>query len=122
VPDASVVIATAAEGTDALPPDTVSAEDHVVTSDLTRAFSTAATAFPRNQILRDRNEARFLASAEIDGKWFAVSKTLLTKILSQGQNAVITDVPDVVLTCPGLIAPRASSPAPNPRASSPDRI
>jgi hypothetical protein len=82
-----------------------------VTSDLTRAFSTAATGFPRSQILRDRNEARFLASAEADGTWFAVSKVVLTACLSQGKNALITHVPEPVvevlrLTCPGLVTSR----------------
>jgi hypothetical protein len=52
----------------------IPAQEHCVTSDLKRALATAATAFPRSQVLSDRKEGRFLASAESDDKWFAVSK------------------------------------------------
>jgi hypothetical protein len=63
---------------------------------------------PKFQILTDRNEGRFLASAESDGKWFTVSKVLLTEFTSQGQDALMTGVPAPVieilgLTCPGLV-------------------
>lgn len=75
----------------------VPANEHCVTSDVKRALSSGATAFPRSQILIDRNEGRFLASAEIDGKWFAVSKTVLTGILGQGHDAVASDVPGPVI-------------------------
>jgi hypothetical protein len=91
-----------------LPAGVVRAEEHSVTSDLTRAFSSGATAFPRSQVLTDRNEGRFLASAESDGKWFGVSKVVLTVCTSQGKDALITGVPPAVveilrLTCPGLV-------------------
>jgi hypothetical protein len=103
-------VASGAEAPDlqTLPPGIVAAQEHCVTSDVNRAFDTGATAFPKSQILIDRNEGRFLASAEIDGKWLAVSKTVLTAILGQGKDALVTDVPGPVIdiltvTCGELI-------------------
>ena len=92
----------------AIPDGVVSAQEHCVTSDLQRALATGATAFPKNQILLDRKEGRFLASVEVDGKWFGVSKVLLTACTSQGKHALITGVPEPVievlrLTCPDLL-------------------
>ncbi len=92
-----------------LPDGIVSAQEHCVTSDLQRALASGATAFPKSQILLDRKEGRFLASAEADGKWFGVSKVLLTACICQGKDAVISDVPDQViellrLTCPELLS------------------
>jgi hypothetical protein len=86
----------------------VSAQDYCLTSDLQRALSTGATAFPKSQILNDRKEGRFLASAETDGKWFGVSKVILTRCVREGRQAFIADVPPEVvdvlrLTCPLLI-------------------
>jgi hypothetical protein len=77
-------------------------------SDLKRALSTGSTAFPKSQILSDRKEGRFLASVESEGKWFAVSKVLLTTCLCQGKDALIADVPaaaiDVLrLSCRELV-------------------
>jgi hypothetical protein len=91
-----------------LPIDITRAQEHCLTSDVNRAFATGATAFPKSQILRDRNEGRFLASADTDGKWFAISKTVLTALVGKGTNALIADVPTPVvdglsLTCPELI-------------------
>lgn len=91
-----------------LPDGIVSAQEHCVTSDLHRALANGATAFPRSQILLDRKEGRFLASVEVDGKWFAVSKAVLTACACQGKDALITEVPlpviDVLrLTCPDLV-------------------
>jgi hypothetical protein len=79
-----------------------------VTSDLTRAAHTGGTAFPRNQILSDRREGRFLASVEIDGRWCGVSKVVLTLCTARGADASMTDVaPEVLdvlrLTCPDLL-------------------
>ena len=84
------------------------AQEHCVTSDLQRALATGATAFPKSQLLLDRREARFLASAECGGTWFGISKTVLTAYASQGKNAYIKDVPPAVVdtlraTCSGLV-------------------
>lgn len=92
-----------------LPAGVVRAQDHCVTSDVGRALATGATAFPRSQFLNDRNEGRYLASWEIDGKWFGVSKTILTELTSRGTDALIADLPDAVIdvlraTCGELIA------------------
>jgi hypothetical protein len=92
----------------AAPDGIVTAQEHCVTSDLQRALASGATAFPRGRIVNDRNEARFLASAETGGQWFGVSKVLLTLFTSQGRDALLTGVPRAVvdvllLTCPGLI-------------------
>ena len=91
-----------------LPDGIVSAQQHCLTSDVNRALEMGTTAFPKSQMLGDRHEGRFLASAEIDGKWFAVSKTILTEVLGQGLDALIVDVPELVIdvlrvTCPGLM-------------------
>jgi len=75
----------------------IPAQEHCVTSDLKRALATGATAFPRSQVLSDRKEGRFLASVESEGKWFAVSKVLLTTFICQGKDALITDVPAAVI-------------------------
>jgi hypothetical protein len=90
-----------------LPVGIVRAEAHCFTSDPKRASSSAAPC-PKNQILTDRKEGRFLASVEADGKWFGISKVILTVLTSQGKDALITGVPssavDVLrLTCPGLL-------------------
>jgi hypothetical protein len=91
-----------------LPESVVRAQEHCVTSDLPRAMSSGATAFPRSQILADRGEGRFLASVESEGRWFGVSKTVLTMCTAQGNDALLTGVPpgavDVLrLTCPDLL-------------------
>ena len=91
-----------------LPGGLVPAQEHCLTSDVNRALSNGTTAFPKSQILTDRNEGRLLASADIEGKWFAVSKTILTQVIGRGFDALIVDVPDPVIevlriTSPGLI-------------------
>jgi hypothetical protein len=91
-----------------LPAGIVSAQEHCLTSDVTRARDTAATALSRSRLSTDRDEGRFLASVEADGAWFGVSKALLTIYTSQGKDALICDVPlgviDVLrLTCPELL-------------------
>jgi hypothetical protein len=93
---------------DQLPDGIVSAQDHCLTSDVNRALAKGTTAFPRSQMLSDRTEGRFLASAEVDGKWFAVSKTIVTEVIGQGRDALVIDVPEPVIdvlrvTCPGLM-------------------
>jgi hypothetical protein len=101
VPNARLFVESAPEGT-------MIAQEHCVTSDLPRALSTGATAFPKGQIVIDRHEGRFLASAESDGKWFGLSKVVLTQYISQGTDALVTGVPQPVvdtlrLTCPDLV-------------------
>ena len=93
---------------DSAPDGTPSAQEHCVTSDFQRALATGATGFPKGQIVIDRNEGRFLASAESDGRWFGVSKVVLTLFTSQGKDALLTGVPvpvvDVLrLTCRDLV-------------------
>jgi hypothetical protein len=113
VPDARLLIVPA--GTDeppsgrSAPEGIVLAQEHCVTSDLQRALATGATAFPKGQIVNDRNEGRFLASAELAGQWFGISKVVLTLCTSQGKDALVTGVPPSIvdtlrLTCPGLVA------------------
>ena len=113
LPDRRLFVVPASQTVESLPegvlPDgIVAAQEHCLTSDLKHAVSTGATAFPKSQIVNDRNEGRFLASAETDGKWFGVSKIVLTMCTSRGKDALITDVPASVLdvlrlTCPGLL-------------------
>ena len=101
-----------------LPAGVVSAQEHCFTSDVTCALSGAATVRPKSHIVTDRKEGRFLASSEVDGKWFAVSKIILTMLTSQGKDALITGVPPAAievlrLTCRELVkVPRVSSPQP----------
>lgn len=112
-PDARLYVVAASESVEALPkgsvPDDIArAEDHCYTSNLNRALSGSMTAVRKEQMLIDRNEGRFLASAESGGEWFAISKVILTLFTSQGRDALISGVPsDVIevlrLTCPGLI-------------------
>jgi hypothetical protein len=91
-----------------LPAGAVSAQEQCFTSDLTRGLSGGASVRPKSHILTDRNEGRFLASSESHGKWFGISKVILTMFTSQGRDALITDVPSSVievlhLTCPNLV-------------------
>lgn len=88
------------------------AQEYCITSDVQFALATGATAFPRGQIAADREGAGFLASAQSEGRWFAVSKALLTERIARGRDAAIA-VPDSVsrilqLTCPALLEARRS--------------
>jgi hypothetical protein len=90
-----------------LPAGIVSAQEHCFTSDMKRGLSGGAMVSPKSRMLTDRNEGRFLASAESDGKWFGISKNVLTMLTSRGKDALMTDVPSSVievlrLTCPTL--------------------
>jgi hypothetical protein len=87
----------------------VSAQEHCLTSDAARARTTGATPLPADRLIADRAEGRLLASAECDGHWFAVSKVPLTLYTSQGKDAVITDVPLVVVDVLRLVCPEALS-------------
>ena len=90
------------------PAGAVAAQEHCITSNLQHALTTGATAFPKTQILLDRREGRYLASAEAEGRWFCVSKAILTACTSRGRDALITGVPAAVvdglrLTCDEIV-------------------
>jgi hypothetical protein len=80
-----------------LPAGIVPAQEHCLTSDVTRARETGATALSRSRLATDRAEGRFLASADVDGAWFGISKAPLTICTSQGKDALISDVPPAVI-------------------------
>jgi hypothetical protein len=90
------------------PGDGVTAQEHLVTSDVQRALGSGSTAFPKSHLLADRKEGRYLASVEHEGKWFAISKVVLTTHLAKGDNALIVGVPMALidrlrLTAPALV-------------------
>jgi hypothetical protein len=92
------------------PSDVVAADDYCVTSDPVLARPDGPALYPREQLVIDRNEGRFLASVPSGNEWFAVSKIILTTFTSQGTDAALTKVPEAAvdvlrLTCPGIIAP-----------------
>jgi hypothetical protein len=91
-----------------LPAGIVSAQEHCLTSDATRARSTGATTLPAERLVADRAEGRLLACVQSDSVWFGVSKVPLTLCTSQGKDALITDVPSAVVdllrqVCPELL-------------------
>jgi hypothetical protein len=93
----------------------VSAHAFAMTTDPRLEAAGAGVLAPASQILNDRDEGRFLASVEVDGHWFAVSKILLTVVTAQGRDALISHVPppaaDILnLTCAGLVAPSDQRP------------
>ena len=81
-----------------LPASADNAQEHVITSDVQWAMKNGATAFPRGHFLADRQEGRYLASVEQDGKWFGLSKVVLTACLARGLDAVIAGVPPALVT------------------------
>ena len=63
---------------------------------------------PANRLITDRAEGRLLACVNVDGAWFGVSKVPLTLFISQGKDALITDVPTGVIdvlrkVCPEML-------------------
>jgi hypothetical protein len=93
---------------DVLPAGIVSAQEHCLTSDFTRARINGATALPADRLVADRAEGRLLACVHSEGAWFGVSKVPLTLFTSQGKDALITDVPPGVIdvlrrVCPELL-------------------
>ena len=101
-------VAVGSLGDDALPAGIVSAQEHCLTSDSTSARATGATVLSKNRLASDRAEGRFLASANVDGEWFAVGKAVLTICTSRGHDALIRDVPAGVVevlrfVCPELV-------------------
>jgi hypothetical protein len=92
----------------ALPPGITSAQEHCLTSDVTRARRTGATALPADRLIADRAEGRLLVCTEAEGAWFGVSKVPLTLCTGRGKDALITDVPSGVIdvlrqVCPELL-------------------
>jgi hypothetical protein len=66
------------------------------------------TAGEGHDIAFDRREGRCLVSYQRDGEWVAVSKSLLTHVMGQGRDALITDIDAdgielLRLTCPGVV-------------------
>jgi hypothetical protein len=90
------------------PAGIATAQEYCFTSDLQRAASDTVTVQPKSHMVNDRNEARFLASAESRGKWFGISKIILTMFTGQGKDVLVAGVPPEIvgilrLTCPDLI-------------------
>jgi hypothetical protein len=81
----------------ALPARIVSAQEHCLMSDFARARETGATALSKSRLSSDRAEGQFLASQDVGGSWFGVSKAPLTICTSRGKDAFITDVPRAVI-------------------------
>jgi hypothetical protein len=93
---------------DVLPAGIVSAQEHCLTSDVTRARMSGGTALPAARLVADRAEGRFLACVHSQGAWFGISKVALTLFTSQGKDALFTDVPAGVTdvlhrVCPELL-------------------
>jgi hypothetical protein len=91
-----------------LPAGIVVAQEHCLTSDVTRARMTGATLLPADRLFADRAEGRLLACVHSDGAWFGISKVPLTLCTSQGKDALMTDVPSGVIdvlhvVCPELL-------------------
>jgi hypothetical protein len=84
-------------GEGALPARIVSTQEHYLTSDATLARDTGATVMSKSRLAADRAEGRFLASANVGGEWFGVSKAVLTMYTSRGQDALIWEVPAGVI-------------------------
>jgi hypothetical protein len=118
-PGARIVMGAGAAGAEGGPAavDTgARADAFCVMTDAQRAQDTGATACSEAEFIADQNEARLLASVDAGGHSFGVSKVLLTLVLGQGRDAVLTAVPDAVgdvlcLTCPDLVAFVASPPS-----------
>jgi hypothetical protein len=75
----------------------VSGQEHCLTSDVTRARTSGATALPADRLVADRAEGRFLACVHSEGAWFGISKVPLTLLTSQGKDVLMTDVPSGVI-------------------------
>ena len=91
-----------------LPAGIVLAQEHCLTSDVTRARLTGATSLPADRLSADHAEGRLLACTLSEGAWFGISKVPLTLCTSQGKDALMTDVPSAVidvlhLMCPELL-------------------
>ena len=89
----------------AFPAEIVQAQEHCLTSDVTRARLTGATALPADRLSADRAEGRLLACTLFEGAWFGISKVPLTLCTSQGKDALMTDVPSAVIDVLHLVCP-----------------
>jgi hypothetical protein len=98
-----VAIDTLPDGT--LPAGIVHAQEHCLTSDAARARLTGATALTADRLSADRAEGRYLASACVEGVWFAVSKVPLTLCTSHGTEVLMTDVPAGVVDVLRCVCP-----------------
>lgn len=93
----------------ALSPEGVApADEYRLDADAGRAAETGATSWPALQLQTDRMEGRLLASAIVDGSWMGISKILLTRIVGEGRDGVLTNIPQDIatqleLTCAGLL-------------------
>jgi hypothetical protein len=111
-PDARVFVMSRGSGVEAavppgVPAGCVVADEYCFATDEARVEA-GATVWPKDQLLKDRAEGRYLASAESDGCWVGLSKVTLTRITGQGHDALFTAVPQSLaeilrLTCPGLV-------------------
>jgi hypothetical protein len=81
------------------------ANEYCFSSDMQHAVSLGATFQPAGQMLDDRGEARFLASGEVNGHHFGVSKLLLTTLIAQGKDALLTNVPSECIETLRLLYP-----------------
>jgi len=93
--------------------DVASANEYCFASSLSRNRRKGWASLSVEQILTDRNEGRYLASAECDGEWCAISKFILTLFICQGRDVLLSDVPTNLiemlgLTCHGFIVPVAA--------------
>lgn len=91
-----------------LPAGIASAQEHCLTSDVTRARTSGATLLPADRLAADRAEGRLLACVQSEGAWFGVSKVPLTLFISQGKDALVADVPRAVIdvlrtVCPEML-------------------
>ena len=98
--------------------DAVHAGDCSVTSDVSRVRPEGPAFCQEAQLITDRHEGRFLASAPVGTGWFGISKAILTTCTSTGLDVVVDDVPEAAidvlrLTCPALVAaPGSDDPSP----------
>ena len=83
----------------------VSAQEHCLTSDVTRARQNGATPLTADRLSADRAEGRLLACVHSEGAWFGVSKVPLSVCTSQGKDALVTDVPSEVIDVLRLVCP-----------------
>lgn len=88
-----------------LPHGIASAQEHCLTSDVTAARTSGATALPVDRLVADRAEGRMLACVYSEGGWFGISKIPLTLFTSAGTDAVMTDVPSGVIDVLQLVCP-----------------